>query len=306
MKAIDLFAGAGGFTEGAEKAGLQVVWAANHWPAAVDTHSANHPNTAHKCQDLHQADWSQIPDNDFFLASPCCQGHSHAKGKERPAHDASRSTAWAVVSAAEYHNQDAGIVENIPEFLNWKLYPAWKSAMEALGYSLANFIIDSADHGIPQHRKRLFIVCTKSKNPIELILPKRDHVAVNDAIEWDRYNWTPIYKDGRSEKTIARYLRGKEDLKTDRFVMPFYGSGSGLTGRSVERPLGTVTTRDRWAIVQGDKMRMFQPSEYKKIMGFPEHYAIPEKPRSLAIHLLGNAVCPPVATDLINAIKKAA
>ena len=35
MKAIDLFAGAGGFSTGAAMAGVQVVWAANHWPAAV-------------------------------------------------------------------------------------------------------------------------------------------------------------------------------------------------------------------------------------------------------------------------------
>ena len=40
MKAIDLFAGAGGFSEGARAAGVNVVWAANHWPAAV----AVHPN----------------------------------------------------------------------------------------------------------------------------------------------------------------------------------------------------------------------------------------------------------------------
>ena len=35
MKAIDLFAGAGGFSTGASMAGIEVVWAANHWPAAV-------------------------------------------------------------------------------------------------------------------------------------------------------------------------------------------------------------------------------------------------------------------------------
>ena len=47
MKAIDLFAGAGGFTEGADKAGIQVVWAANHWPLAIEYHLADHPCTQH-------------------------------------------------------------------------------------------------------------------------------------------------------------------------------------------------------------------------------------------------------------------
>ena len=51
MKAIDLFAGWGGFTLGAEQAGVDVVWAANHWPLAVAAHTLNHPNITHACQD---------------------------------------------------------------------------------------------------------------------------------------------------------------------------------------------------------------------------------------------------------------
>lgn len=117
LKAVDLFAGAGGFTTGAEQAGVRVVWAANHWPAAVNCHSQNHARTLHACQDLHQANWSLVPKCNLVLASPCCQGHSVARGKESPQHDASRSTAWAVVSCCEYHKPEAFIVENVPEFL---------------------------------------------------------------------------------------------------------------------------------------------------------------------------------------------
>ncbi|HEB56642.1 MAG TPA: DNA cytosine methyltransferase [Gammaproteobacteria bacterium] len=40
MKAIDLFAGAGGFSTSATQAGTNVIWAANHWRVAVDTHAA--------------------------------------------------------------------------------------------------------------------------------------------------------------------------------------------------------------------------------------------------------------------------
>ncbi len=47
MRCIDLFAGAGGFTEGARLAGARVVWAANHWPLAVQYHQTNHPDTWH-------------------------------------------------------------------------------------------------------------------------------------------------------------------------------------------------------------------------------------------------------------------
>lgn len=103
MNAIDLFAGAGGFTTGAALAGCRVLYAANHWPTAVEWHAANHPGTVHACQDLQQADFRTAPAHDLLLASPACQGHSPARGKDQPHHDAQRATAWAVVTCAEVH-----------------------------------------------------------------------------------------------------------------------------------------------------------------------------------------------------------
>lgn len=304
MKAVDLFAGGGGFTAGAKMAGVNVVWAANHNPVAVEYHATNHPDAAHVCQDLHQADWTQVPAHDVLLASPCCQGHSTARGKDRPHHDTQRSTAWAVVSCAEYHREQVVVVENVPEFTRWMLYPAWLHAMHALGYAVAPHIIDAADHGVPQNRERLFLVCTKSKHPIELKFAKRDHVPVGRVIEWDRHNWSPIDKPGRSAATLKRIASGRARFGR-RFVAPYYGSGSGATGRSIDRPIGTITTLDRWSLIDGDNMRMLQPSEVRAAMGFPEDYRLPPKRRD-AIQLMGNAVCPPVAADILRELRAAA
>lgn len=176
--AIDLFAGFGGWTTGGKAAGLDVLWAANHWPSAVEWHSANHPDTKHVCQDLHQADWSQVPKHDVMLASPCCQGHTKARGREsgNPKHDNSRSTAWAPVANAEVNRPEFAVIENVPEFMNWILYPAWADAMQRLGYALAPHIVDCADLGVPQHRVRLFMVCSRSKaavTPATAPLPAR-------------------------------------------------------------------------------------------------------------------------------------
>ncbi len=96
MKAVDLFAGFGGLTEGATQAGVDVLWAANHWPSAVRTHELNHPEAQHVQQDLNQADWTRLPDYDLLLAAPACQGHSTAsQPKRRAYHDAMRSTAMS-------------------------------------------------------------------------------------------------------------------------------------------------------------------------------------------------------------------
>jgi len=304
MKAIDLFAGAGGFSTGATMAGVDVMWAANHWPAAVAIHAQNHPHAAHLCQDLQQANWRDVPAHDILLASPCCQGHSKARGKANgnPQHDASRSTAWAVVTAAEYHRPAFAVIENVPEFTRWALYPSWCSAMYALGYALTPMIVDAADHGAPQHRERLFIVAARAKHPIMLTLEKGPHVPASSFIDFGAGSWQPIEKPGRAANTLARVAAGRA-AHGDRFISSYYGNTKG--GRSIERPVGTITTKDRHAIIDGDRMRMFSKFECRAAMGFPDTYILPEKHED-AIHMLGNAVCPPAARDVIAAMREAA
>ncbi len=302
MRAIDLFAGLGGFSEGAQMAGCRVVWAGNHWRAAVDMHAANHPDTAHACQDLHQADWRDVPAHDLLLASPACQGHTRARGKERPHHDATRSTAWAVVAALEAHRPAMGVVENVPEFTRWALFPAWCAAVQALGYSIAPHLIDSADHGVPQHRQRVFIALTRSRHPIELKLPRRAHVPAAAIVQFSDGRWSEIERIGRSPATLARIASGRL-AHGPRFLTAYYGNEKG--GRSMDRPVGTITTRDRWAVIDGDRMRMLNVDECRRAMGFRASYQLPARAKD-AMHMLGNAVCPPVARDVIEALKEAA
>ncbi|MEH6566207.1 MAG: DNA cytosine methyltransferase [Halopseudomonas sp.] len=306
MDCIDLFAGAGGFSTGASLAGCNVVFAANHWPDAVEWHSRNHPEAQHLCQDLHQADWSLVPKHDLMMASPCCQGHSKARGKAagNPQHDASRSTAWAVVSAAEYHRPDLVLVENVPEFLQWTLYRPWELAMNALGYQVAPHIVDAADLGAPQNRVRLFLVITRSSNPLMLTLVQQKEITARTFIDFDAGNWSEIDKPGRAAATLQRVSAGRK-LHGDRFLMPYYKSGSGLTGRSLDRPIGTITTLDRWAVVDGDRMRMLSRYECRSAMSFPDTYQLPDNHR-LAVHLMGNAVCPVPVSHIINEIRRVA
>ncbi len=304
MNCIDLFAGAGGFSTGAQMAGARVLWAANHWPAAVQWHTANHPDTKHACQDLQQADFRDAPMHDVLLASPACQGHSRARGAEKAHHDALRSTAWAVVTCAEVHRPAAAIIENVPEFAGWTLYPAWCAAMNALGYALAPMVLDAADHGVPQHRRRLFVVATRSKHPVQLRLPQRAHVAASSVIDLDAGRWSPINKPGRSPATLARVAAGRR-AQGEQFLAPYYGSGSGLTGRSLAQPIGTLTTKARWAVIDGERMRMVQAAEGLLLQGFPAGYQLPAN-EAMAWKMIGNAVAPAVAADLLVALREAA
>lgn len=306
LTAIDLFAGLGGWSTGAHNTGIDVIWAANHWPVAVEWHSANHPEAIHICQDLHQADWSKVPGHDIMLASPCCQGHSKARCKKsgNAQHDASRYTAWEVVSAAEFHRPEVVVVENVEEFTNWALYPARSQAMAALGYTTAPHVVDCADLGAPQHRVRLFLVSTRSKSPQMLELHGHQHVPAASFIDFDAGRWSAIEKPGWAQATLDRVRNGRKRFG-EQFIMPYYGKGSGLTGRDINRPIDTITTLDRWALVRDDEMRMLSANEALAAMSFPPGTLRPDN-HQLTMHMAGNATPPLAGQRIIEALLEAA
>ena len=303
--AVDLFAGLGGNTEGATQAGIEVVWAANHNPTVVQLHKLNHPRPVHACQDLQQADWSTVPSHDILIGSPCCQGFSRARGKDGPHHHLSRSTAWAPLSCAEYHRPDLLFLENVSEFiLKWPLYKKCKECFEELGYSISENLLDAADAGLHQNRVRAFLIGTKSKNPIEIKLERKEPRPIVELLDLEGGNWSKVNKPGRAQATLDRVANGRKQFG-DVFIMPYYGRGSGKTGRSLHRPVGTITTLDNWAIVRGDEMRMFSVDEYRKAMSFPDHTQLPVN-KKVAVSALGNATCPAHVEQILTAVLKAA
>ncbi|MCR4374204.1 MAG: DNA cytosine methyltransferase [Acidobacteria bacterium] len=295
----DLFAGAGGFSEGARLAGLHVVASVNHWRIACDTHDANFPHMTAMCQDAALMDPRDLPAFDGLLASPACQGHSPARGKDRPHHDAARATAWCVVNTVEVTRPRWFVVENVPAFLTWALYRPWAEALRLLGYSLSENILNAAEFGVPQDRSRVYIVGMRGKSARWLTSPRLEHQPAESILDAGGV-WSDVRKAGRATQTLSRIESGRRRFGR-RFLIPYYKSGSGLTGRSVARPLGTVTTKDRYALVDGDKMRMLTVAEYRRAMGFREDYIVTGT-RVEQVKQYGNAVCPPVAAHILREV----
>lgn len=301
---IDLFAGAGGTSEGASKAGVQIAWAANHNPIAVEYHSKNHPNTEHVCQDLHQADWSQVPSHDILYASPCCQGHSRAAGKVKATMkaDTSRSTAWAVISCLEIHRSAMAVIENVPDFLSWTLYEAWVLALNKLGYSLSVNFVNASSIGAPQNRERLIIVATRSTKPFDLKLPQREIVTARSIVDtnYDGHAWDKV-----SSRVIATQNRVTNGRKQFGNVFLDAAYGSAKSGRSLDKPLGTVTTVNKHSLVIGDDIRALTINEQAAAQTFRKDYVWP-KSKTLTKLMIGNAVPPIMAYEVTKSILKAA
>lgn len=296
MRAVDLFAGAGGTSTGARSVGVEIVAAVNHWPRAVEAHALNHPGAQHLCEDAAILDPTTLPAHDLLLASPSCTGHTRARGVDRPHHDAARATAWCALRVAEAQRPRAVIVENVPEMLSWVCYRGWRLALSDLGYRVSEQVIDAADAGVPQHRRRLFVVATRTRRPIEVPQPTAARVNARACLDLDGGAWSPWAS--WCERTRKRIVEGQRVHGAD-VLAAYYGSETG--GRSLDRPIGTLTTVDRYALVRGDVARMLSVAEMLALSSFPADYQLAGTKRD-RVKLIGNAVPPGLAAHVIGSV----
>jgi DNA (cytosine-5)-methyltransferase 1 len=269
----DLFCGAGGTSTGAVKAareaGLQPsLTAVNHWPRAIETHTANHPEARHLCTNIDAVDprgLFGIGELDLLLASPECMHHSVARGG-RPVNDQSRATAWCVTRWAEALQPGTILVENVPEFLDWApigtngrplksqrgaVFQGWVAALRALGYTVEWRILCAADYGDPTTRRRLFVQAVRGRRKIRW--PERTHGATGaddffpvqpyrtarEVINWNHTSRS-IYDPKRrplSPNTLRRIEIGLRRYGLGAFLVP---QQSRHETRSVDVPLPTV------------------------------------------------------------------
>lgn len=289
MRVVDLFAGAGGWSTAARRCGIEVVAAVNHWPVAVATHQANHPDTAHYCASLHGFDPRQVQPPDLILASPSCTGHTRARGRERAHHDEARATAHAVTDLVDAWRPDWVVVENVAEFLLWDRYPAWRMDLECMGYRIAHAVLDAADFGYPARRRRVYIAATRTGAPLRLPVPPlfQPRAAVSEVIDWS----DPGEDIGaRFGVTTSAQIAAGRALYGSRFLVPYYGSQRAEARVDpVDRPCGAVTTHDRYLVVNGDQARFLSVRELATLQGFPLDYLICGG-RADQIKQIGNAV----------------
>jgi len=310
VSALDLFAGIGGSSHGARLAGVQVKAAVDVWNLARDTYVDNHPGVhffGGKCEYLSAAKVRRdIGAIDLIIASPECTSHTCAKGSARRS-EASRRTAFEVVRFARKLKPRWIIVENVVHMRSWTRYRTWIAALERLGYKVREQVLNAAEFGVPQSRRRLFVICDLGTMPPEVMPTCHQKRRAASIIHHDGFRFSPLWTRGRAAPTIERAERAISAVGDNKpFLLVYYGSDAAGGWQRLEAPLRTITTLDRFALVRpnkhGHEMRMLQIPELKRAMGFPNSYVLRHGTRRDRIKLLGNAVCPPVMRAVVRTL----
>ena len=334
---IDLFAGCGGMTRGFEDAGrFRGILAVEADRDAAETYRTNFGD--HMAEALIE-DVANFPEADVVIGGPPCQGFSPLN---RDAVGFERRGLWReYLRALEQAEPAAFVMENVPELLRAAEYAEFKQRVEGIGFHVEGKILNAANYGVPQRRRRAIVIGVRSGavpwprethaeklstgGPDELWVTFRDAVA-GLPLQPDQRNWHRS-RNPRPQ-SVRRYKAVPRD-GGDRFAMQRNLDRAGL-GELVprcwrEKPSGTTdvfgrlwwdkpTLTIRTEFFKPEKGRYLHPSAHRPItireaarcMSFPDDFVLPEHQAMTSVaRQIGNAVPPLLARRIAEALSEA-
>ena len=273
---IDLFAGIGGFHLAFHNVGAECVFASEWDEAARLTYETNFAKISPKlfksgnfAGDITAVDKKNIPNFDVLCAGFPCQPFSQA-GFKKGFDDIRGTLFFDIAEIIQIKRPKAFFLENVRGLYSHdqgRTFEKIKRTLsEDLGYSFHHAIVKASDHGLPQHRPRLFMVGFKDPDT-EFEFPKKRKL---------KFTMSDVMK-GEVGRDVGYTLRvgGKHSPIDDRRNWDGY-------------------------IVDGE-VRRLTPAEGKKMQGFPASYKFPVSD-SQALKQLGNSVAVTAIQDFAEAI----
>ena len=159
MKFIDLFAGCGGMTLGFQNAGFEAVAAFDNWGPAAQVYRANFEHNIHE---LDLSNWQESLTTlnayqfDMIIGGPPCQDFSHAGKRNEDLGRADLTVSFARIVA--HIKPQWFVMENVDRTVKSQRYRQAGEILREAGYSLTQRILDANQCGVPQRRKRLFLI----------------------------------------------------------------------------------------------------------------------------------------------------
>lgn len=334
---VDLFCGAGGLSLGLKDAGFTPVFAADSDQYACATYKANLGEHVWKCSvpDISASSICRetgLAAGQFAVVcgGPPCQGFSIQRRGERA--DSRNSLIIDFARVAVELRPAFILIENVPTLLGARGKAELTSAIEimsAADYEYETRVLDAADYGVPQHRRRAFVVAWRSEDVPGFDFPKashneRNYQTVADALRGvpeplgsfakhpDFHNHIKVKISPINEERIS-YIPpggGRTDLP-ERLQLPCHKNANGhrhldVFGRMEwDKPAPTITamfdnfTRGRFA--HPDHNRCITGREGARLQSFPDAFEF-RGPKKDVARQIGNAVPPLLARKLGDAI----
>lgn len=213
LRAIDLFCGAGGLSEGFRAANYELTYALDKDDEAIETYRLNHPGVLAEGVSISDRTPERIAELagqvDVVVGGPSCQTFSTAGRKNGWVRKGDpRNDLWKqMLALVETLQPKAFLLENVPGMLYWKQGEFGAKVLdefEKLGYAVSKDILLAADYGIPQRRRRLFIVGILGDTPF--VFPEKTHLG-----GWRR-DYLELWEKKRKEEGLLRHVRAWEAI----------------------------------------------------------------------------------------------
>lgn len=341
---VDIFSGAGGSSLGFVSAGFRPIGALDKYRWAVETYKANFGITPYRA-DAYKFDWQQwareLGDVDVLVGCPPCQGFSRLRVNLKGEKDPRNALVITFLKAVEAILPQAVVFENVPRVRDSTFFLSLVEGLAKLGYRLRWTVLNAADYGVPQRRKRLILIGLKGKEPYAfpprpthgrpgspevregLLRPWRTvRQAIGDLPPLgpgESYPDIPNHVTRRLPPKWIAIIRhvppngGSRHAVPSELLLPAHrrigrGGFNDVFGRLWwDRPSVVITTGcwnpSRGRFVHPQQDRGLSLRECARLQGFPDTFIFHGPPNSVA-RQIGEAMPPPLAAAVAYSLRE--
>lgn len=332
MKAIDLFCGAGGFSEGFQKSGFEIVSAVDNWGDAVASYRRNRGVKNAILKDIRKITKHDLNPNredvEVIVGGPPCQGFSLAGRRNRG--DPRNGLFRYFVKMVSEVEPKILVMENVKGLLSMKterdepVIDAIEEEFDDMGYKISYRILNAADYGVPQLRERVFIIANSLGIPNGNLFPiagygpnskrRRGYETVENAImdladvqdTKDAWNHKPMKHTARVLERLRKIPLGGDLAKNQDYLprrLKRVGFASNCKRLDLHEPSVTIVPGHYAFPLHPTLPRTLTVREIARLQTFDDKDVFCGNRISQGIQV-GNAVPPLLAERLADRFKK--
>lgn len=304
-KFIDLFAGIGGMRIAFERNNCKCIFSSEWDKFAQKTYLENFGEKP--CGDISKIKSQEIPNHDILIGGFPCQPFSSIGRREGFEHPTQGTSFHDIVRILQEKRSKAFLLENVDGLLNHDNGRTYKiifrTLQKELNYRVDARVLNAANFGVPQHRKRIYLVGflkeISKKEAFSFDWPSRHEspTSIGQFVEsheegyciTKNYQKSYIYKKDDGKPQI---IDKNSDIQVKTLCSTYH---------KIQRLTGTFVKDGKTGL------RLLSENECKAIMGFPKDFKFPVS-RTQMYRQMGNSVAIPVvqaiAKEIINTLDK--